>query len=394
MEQRLMERRPMKPLGLTVAAILAVVVGAGCILPLSTAGNTASIQFVGTTTTGGWKYDSYRNTAYPCAVSGSQTFVIGTKVGSSTTAARPLFAHMHGGGAGYFDAAGRPVPGTGQKVEESAASLTGKLTNNGLFAKVRADVAGFRMVAVSYCSHDVYGGVNSTDPNNPNLDAAGKPRTTNGILATKAAIQFATSKYPTTKTFIHGGSAGSAGTFGMAWSMQQQGIAPAGLIADASIVNAEGFQVGYAAGICAEDNDPARTTAISARVHPDLANIANEPDKLVADGRLTVPIMHVWNHADVNTCGSPPVTCPLRDGSSVTLGYTDCLHEPMRLAIAAQGPSTRSKNLPLCVNDVGAPPCSTHVVSNKVGLLNTDPASPADYQSAIMDWVHLRLADA
>ena len=78
----------------------------------------------------------------------------------------------------------------------------------------------------------------------------------------------------------------------------------------------------------------------------------------------------------------------------MTLGYTDCLHEPLRLAIAAQGPTSKSENLPLCVNDVGAPACSTHVVSNKVGLLNTDPASPADYQTAIMDWVHLRLADA
>ena len=393
--QRFGARRPgTRRLGVMLGAVLVAVVAAGCVLPLSTAGNTGSIQFVSTTTQGGWKYDYYRNSAYPCAVSGYQTFVVGTKVGSSNTTPRPLFAHMHGGGAGYFDASGHPIPGIGQKVEENAASLTGKLTNNGLFAKVRADAAGFRMVAVSYCSHDVYAGVLSTDPHNPNLDAAGNPRTTNGILATKAAIQFAKTLYPTTKTIIHGGSAGSAGTFGMAWSMQLQGIAPAGLIADASVVNAEGFQVGYAAGICTEDNDPARTSAIAARVHPDLANIANEPDKVVADGRLTVPILHIWNHADVNTCGSPPVACPLRDGSTMTLGYTDCLHEPLRLAIAAQGPTSKSENLPLCVNDVGAPACSTHVVSNKVGLLNTDPASPADYQTAIMDWVHLRLADA
>ena len=73
-------------------------------------------------------------------------------------------------------------------------------------------------------------------------------------------------------------------------------------------------------------------------MHPDLANLDNEPDKILADGRFTVPVLHVWNHGDVNTCGAPPVTCPLRDGTTVTMGYTDCIHEPMRLAIVAQGP--------------------------------------------------------
>jgi hypothetical protein len=34
-----------------------------------------------------------------------------------------------------------------------------------------------------------------------------------------------------------------------------------------------------------------------------------------------------------------------------------------------------------------------HVVSNKSGLTNTDPASPADFQTAMMDWLRLRLAD-
>jgi hypothetical protein len=185
--------------------ILAVVLAAatflaGCNL-LALAADTSKITLVSSTTADGWKYDYYRNTAYPCAVSGYQTFVVGTKVGSSDTTARPLWAFLHGGGAGYFDAQGHPIPGTGQKTEESAASLQSHLTNNGLLGKVRSDAAGFRTVAVSYCSHDVYAGTNSPDPNNPNKDAAGNPRTTNGDYATKAAIQFVQQKYPTTKTF-------------------------------------------------------------------------------------------------------------------------------------------------------------------------------------------------
>ncbi|MGZ8764070.1 MAG: hypothetical protein ACXW2C_00050 [Acidimicrobiia bacterium] len=97
-------------------------------------------------------------------------------------------------------------------------------------------------------------------------------------------------------------------------------------------------------------------------------------------------------HGDLNTCGSPPVACPLRDGSTMTLGYTDCIHEPMRLAIEAQGPSSRSKNLGLCVTPEGQPECSAHVVANRT-LTNTDPSAPADYHTAMMDWILARLTD-
>ncbi|MDQ1381124.1 MAG: hypothetical protein QOJ71_1843, partial [Actinomycetota bacterium] len=231
-------------LGRRIALLVAVVAALSGLTACNTLllpGNTSSITFVSTTSTGGWRYDYYRNTAYPCSISGYQTFVVGTKVGSSDIAARPLWAFMHGGGAGYFDTSGNPVPGPGQKVEESAASLVTHLTNNGLLGLIRADAAGFRTLAVSYCSHDIYAGANTPDPNNPNTAPDGKPRPTNGVYATKAAIQYVLDHYPTTTTFLHGTSAGSAGTFGVAWAMQLQGIAPAGVVADASLVNAEAF---------------------------------------------------------------------------------------------------------------------------------------------------------
>ncbi|MDQ1475760.1 MAG: hypothetical protein QOE62_989, partial [Actinomycetota bacterium] len=173
-----------------VLAVVAALSGLSACNTLLLPGNTSSITFVSTTSTGGWRYDYYRNTAYPCSISGYQTFAVGTKVGSSDTAARPLWAFMHGGGAGYFDTSGNPVPGPGQKVEESAASLTTHLTNNGLLGLIRADAAGFRTLAVSYCSHDIYAGANTPDPHNPNTTPDGKPRPTNGVYATKAAIQY------------------------------------------------------------------------------------------------------------------------------------------------------------------------------------------------------------
>ena len=105
--------------------------------------------------------------------------------------------------------------------------------------------------------------------------------------------------------------------------------------------------------------------------------------------------MHVWNHGDSNTCGALPMQCPLRDGTVVEMGITDCMHQPLQAAIAAQGPSSRSQNLPVCVDaDVVKGDCSTHVVLTRAGILNTDPATPADYMGAVVDWVHARLADA
>src|SRR4051812_33614000 len=107
---------------LTVIALIALVTAA-CVPPLSTKGDTSSIQLISTKDLNGWRYDAYRNTAYPCSVSGYQTFVIGTKQGSSASAPGPLWAYMHGGGAGYFDAAGNPIPNANQKTEEGASSL-------------------------------------------------------------------------------------------------------------------------------------------------------------------------------------------------------------------------------------------------------------------------------
>jgi hypothetical protein len=73
---------------------------------------------------------------------------------------------------------------------------------------------------------------------------------------------------------------------------------------------------------------------------------------------------------------------------------TDCTHDPLRLAITALGPSSRSRNLPLCVSTAGhAGQCDKHVVTTAAGLTNTDPSSPADYLTTVMDWVHQRLAD-
>jgi hypothetical protein len=232
------------------------------------------------------------------------------------------------------------------------------------------------------------------DPYNPNLEPDGTPVTVNGLEATKAAIQFAQALYPTTDYFLHGTSAGSAGTFHVGWSLQRQGIAPAGIVADSGIVN-DLFETAQneQAGPCARGEDA--IALIGLRWDPLVAAPANQPDLLVSSGRLTVPIAHVWNQGDRNTCSDAPMDCLLRDGTVLPdVWSASCVHEPMRLAIDAQGPESRSFNLGVCVDDETTPaPCDVHVVTTQKLLVNIDPSLPADYVALILDWVTERLAD-
>jgi hypothetical protein len=102
---------------------------------------------------------------------------------------------------------------------------------------------------------------------------------------------------------------------------------------------------------------------------------------------------HVWNHADQNSCGSAPMQCRLRDGTTVTIGATDCRHENLRRAIVARGAGSRSVNMPVCVTAPGGPACGVHVVTTRAKGVNTDPARPRDYQAAVLAWVRVRLGD-
>ena len=364
---------------------------AGC-APLKSAGKTDQIQFVASSTSGGWKWDHYRNLAYPCSISGYQSFVIGTKVGSSATATRPLWVRMRGGGVGFFDSNGNPQPSAGNKSEETAATSISFVRDSALTGLVRNDPAGFRIVSVSMCNHDIYSGGDQSDPHNPNKTPDGKWRSVNGLFATKAAIAFAKQQFPTGKTILHGTSAGSAGVYSVSYSMQAEGVPPAGAIADSGSVNRQWEVARAEQGICGDDGRA--IGSISARLHPELTKPENQPDLLIRRGDLTVPLLHTWSSADPNVCGDTPMTCTLADGSTTTMGSADCSHELIRSAIAGLGPGSRSRNLRLCVSPATAPgSCATHVVTNKE-LLNTDPAEAPDYLDTIMDWVHTRLGDA
>jgi hypothetical protein len=85
--------------------------------------------------------------------------------------------------------------------------------------------------------------------------------------------------------------------------------------------------------------------------------------------------------------------CPLANGTTVTMGSVVCMHEPLRAAIAAEGPTSHSFNMRLCVDGPKPGNCDLHTPTNSPGAVNTDPAFPADFTPVIIDWVHTRMAD-
>jgi hypothetical protein len=375
---------------LAVVLALATTALVGC-APVGAPGKTARIEYVGTSVVDGYSYDLYRNLDYPCSIRGYQNFVIGTKVGDSATATRPLWVRMHGGGVGWFAPDGTPMPDAAHKSEEGPV-LTGSVSQAGLVSRVRSDPAGFRLLSVSMCNHDLYGGGDLPDPNNPNTLPDGSPRTSNGLFATKAAIQFALSKVPTSKFFLHGTSAGGEGVWNVALGLTEQGLKPAGAVADGGVLHYEwilAYNEQFPTGRCVRP--PEVIDIIKRRLHPSLTQDGNQPDQLLRRGAIDVPMLHVWNQADKVSCNATPMQCPMRDGTTKTMGSTDCKHEPMRAAIAALG--GRSVNMRLCVSAPANPgTCTIHTPTNDE-LLNTDPAWPADYNTAAMDWVRARLAD-
>src|SRR4029079_15756734 len=121
--------------------------------------------------------------------------------------------------------------------------------------------------------------------------------------------------------------------------------------------------------------------AVVARIHPSIADRNNQPHLLIKRGALKTPVMFVWSGRDVNSCFDTPMRCPLPDGTSPTMGSTDCRQEPVRREIAAQGAASRSRVLRLCVSPPEDPgSCSVHTATTQ-SLLNTDPGEAADYNA-------------
>ncbi len=361
----------------------------GCLLSPA---DTSQIQLVSTTTVTGWRYDFYRNNAYSCGVSGHQTFLVGTRLGSSAGVAAPLWVWMHGEGENWFDGTGTPQPDPSNLSEASATALRTELLGSGVIADLRHSALGFRLLATSYCDGDLDGGTGQPDPNNPLLNPDQSTHQTNGLLATEAAIQFVESRYSTSRYVLQGIGGGSAGAYNVVYALQLAEMPPAGVIGDSGVVNVEASFAANQQGAC---SNPAYASPgfdlASQRIDPTLADSNNEIDKLISRGDFKVPVLHIWNHGDSASCGATPMQCPLRDNTTMTLGATDCLNRPLADAIDTQQPNSSSMNLPVCVDQDSTPDCSFHGVTTAFNEVNTDPASPRDDFGTLEQWAYDRL---
>ncbi|HEY4375508.1 MAG TPA: DUF4214 domain-containing protein, partial [Acidimicrobiales bacterium] len=381
------------PAGAADPAARAVTPRAGAAVPpISTPGSVSRIELVETVTTDGWTYTTYRNRAYPCSITGYQTYTLAEKITTPTDAVRPLWVYMHGGGVGYFDpTTHQPEPAKKEKVEELPEDQRTSLSR-GIHTLVRTDSHDYRMLAVSMCDHDYYGGTGFPDPNNPNKTPDGKTRTVNGLVATKAAIQYAVTHRPTDDFIIRGGSAGSGGSINVEWGLEQQGLPATGVIADSNMVNFAWQQAVVDDPVCGRG--PVERVEVPKRLAPELIDPANDPAKRIADGRFKTPLLDIWTIGDPGQCGEATMACPLPDGSTPTMGHVDCEHEPVRAAIAAQGEDSKSLSMRLCVDNPNlAGACDQHVPTSSKLDKNTLAPWPADYNAPVMAWADARLDD-
>jgi hypothetical protein len=257
---------------------------------------------------------------------------------------------MRGGGVGFFDGDGRPQPTAGNKTEEGITSLANTVRQVGLSARVRDDPAGFRLLSVSMCDHDIYSGGDQPDPSNPNRQPDGSGRSANGLFATKAAIQYVTAKLPTSRTFLHGTSAGSFGAFSVAYGLERQGVPLAGAVAEA------------------------RQARAARRAHR-AADAGVEPGRQQPVRRDPVLSHARWHDADARLRRLPP-RAPARRHRRRGPGEPLAQPAPVRQPARRRAPGSCAKHSPTTDN-----------------LTNTDPAEAADYNGAIMTWVRARVGD-
>lgn len=362
--------------------------------------STEQIVLVSTVSQQGYTGEYYENRAYTCGRSGYQTFLIVYANGLPLTTVRPLWVRMHGGGVGAYNELGEyvPIEFLGANNQESITKLSQIMGEGGLVAKMLSHSAGFRFMLPSLCDHDVYSGVAIPDLNNPNSpDENGQTRAADGLLATKAAIAFTRNRVATAQVFLHGTSAGSIGSFGVAYSFGREGILLSGIVSDSHVMgrgindNADLFCMPF----------PYDRALLLPKIGP-LGSSELYPEDIVSAGLMSVPIYHLWNSGDPACCGSAIQNYTDDLGNPYT--EPGCAHEhtPYRDAIGANPPGGpgRSVSVEVCVNDQGTTTpgaCNLHSPS-KYPYTRANPTGDqltggGDYNQAIVDWVDQRMAD-
>ena len=320
-----------------------------------------------------FELDFYRNQAYECGLSGNYTFLV-IEPRDNPGGEAPLWVYLHGGGVGYYDDQGVYRATLNQTEdtwnhEESLARLrdfrlpinpqNGQLRNN---TRGRRMAEGYRILSVSMCDHDLYGGLGTPYPNNPNPGAE-----VNGLQATMAAIEYTVANYPTTHVFAHGTSAGSNGVYYLSYSFAHIGVQLTGGIMDSTFPTPRYFPIfeAYVGNPAFPFNKPGFDVYEGAAKIGFFGNVdlGNHTEAQVNAGFTDVPLLVMGGDADPFCAGN---LAPIAEAAAAGLNNCDWYYDGVRQAVAAQPNSPHQVSI---IDGAGHVP--THEVQG-VGAVASD----------------------
>lgn len=298
----------------------------------------------------------------------------------------PLWVLMHGGGVGYYDETGTYQGGESRNDEESIDDLLDQLRRRTEATPGQPEdtvvsrrlAEGWRVMFTSLCDHDLYSGFGNIYPNNPNW--GDDPDTVDGLPATMAAVDVTVNGngrldgHPTSRLFLHGGSAGSAGAYSLSYAFWRSGIDLTGAVLDSSVISERTEDLANAGVI---NQTPEDLPAIQAKIGPFVTDPSLFVEQTVAAGFDAVPLFDV-TFANDPLCGgtAPPIPTAVAAGFDNNCRY---VHGLLADAVAGQ-PGTLHRTS--VVEGEG------HVVTNQAGpvhdqiddwvaaVLATDPPDP------------------
>jgi len=332
-----------------------------------------------------FELDFYRNPAYECGLTGNYTFLV-IEPRDNPGGEAPLWVYLHGGGIGYYDDQGvyhasRTQTEDTWNHEESLADLRdfrlpiggGQLLDN---TRGRRLAEGYRLLIVSMCDHDLYGGLGTPYPNNPNPGAE-----VNGLEATMAAVEYTVANYPTTHVFAHGTSAGSNGVYFLSFSFADVGVSLTGAIMDSTFPTPRYFPLFDALvgvpGFTHSDpgfdiNDASAKIGFFGNT-----DLGTHTEAQVNAGFTDVPLLVLGGDVDRACGGTLP---PIAEAAAAGLNNCDWYYDGVRQAVAAQPNSPHQVSI---LDGVGHVP--THdegAVANDIvdtfitDILSTNPPHP------------------
>ena len=353
-----------------VAAVLLIALFSAACIPRDTTQVTLAQQHSANALGFTWELDFYRNNAYECGLTGNYTFLV-MNPADAPNAEAPLWVYLHGGGVGYYDDLGEYVAVKTQTEdtynhEETFTELfddqvvrhTLDNANQPIDSTLKRRIEeGYRVLVVSMCDHDLYSGLGTPYPNNPDPDAS-----VDGLPATMAAIDYAVANYPTTHVFAHGTSAGSIGVWSLASSYGFEGNPLTGVVADSWIstprirTTAAAFsgEPGYPFGSDFDLQGVSEKVGFFVR-----EEIPAYPEAQLADRDFRdVPVLFIAGNNDP-FCGGNQA--PLAEAVAEGLSNCNWLHDGLRQLIDAQVDSPHELHV---LNGFG------HVPTNGVGPAN------------------------